>query len=1150
MEGSIINPDHENQDIDKWLRNQSELAQDQVIVMREAMCVAPVLYFGTWRTTHSDVISLVTTTKTCVNTGKKWNRGARRIQVPLKDPKYTSPLREPAEAERTEHARKNQALWLEEELFISKLDERRRQREECETNAATIIQRSLRGYLMRLYFIKERKRLIAKARLKKSYKSMSQRIRLQREMEENLRRAQTKKADGATKIQAVVRRFFAMRAAAKEKITLCEEVLNFTATSVQCLVRKRFARRHVANVRMRWYLGERNHAVTIIQRVFRGVMHSQHAKQRRLLLQVIAASMIQRPYRRYLSLKFVKKELTVRRVMLTNDAAIALQAVFRGRMERRVVIAMRNQEKQELSHASALSIQAVFRGHLGRSIARKERHRMKIETEWCAAMLIERGIRGMLGRIAALDEMDSQQENIFVQARLGNLKAVDALLAGFNTSKIYDVQSMDPNGNTVLLIAAQWGWKKIVRKMLRVGMEINHVNDRGESAVQLAIRNGHADIGEYLVTKDAEIEFYGDTLLHRAAKSGFHGLTLALLARGIKVNEKNTNGQTPLHLAALKKREKVVRCLLDRGANVNAFDEEHNTPLHYAASVGADKIVLMIVESGADLSLQDALDHTPWRVALLNEHEETAMILRHAWSNMVGQQTKQLMNQALPEEAKAAAVLAAMHDDMGTVQEMIDVGAPIDVTDASTGNTILMGASMCGSKRIIEMCLRKGAKLGLQNLEGKTAIHFACVHPKIAKYLLKKGCSITVKDKMGRNACFDAAENNFMFFEATEQELNVQDNFGFTPLMLAMSKHNNRPFGEILQRGVRLDLQDSQGNSIAHHAASAEFYDYAADLCMVGDPDMLHLKNKDGNTPLHLACAAVSEHTVQLFLENGAVPNTENYKGETCVRICIEAASPRCLQIILAGGGDPALWDEEGVSPLRAALLNQANQCAEMIAKRGGGILDEVYRTNLVHDVCLAGNGEGVQILIDCVPPDQHDWIIHKPNFDSFTPFQCAVMVGCATAVQLLGAMGSSLDYISDDQERLLHLCCASENSSAEHGCISFLLDSGLDPNEQDVEGCTPLHRACSNNYVHYVEALVGATQPELVDHKGWSPFHYAAKANALDAMATLLYHGLIMETPAFDGKTPLEVAGHEAAEWIATKQSEYESYGQYIWEE
>eukprot|EP00501_MAST-03F_sp_TOSAG23-6_P001800 GSMAST32.ASY1.ANO1.1878.1 assembled CDS len=872
MEGSIINPDHENQDIDKWLRNQSELAQDQVIVMREAMCVAPVLYFGTWRTTHSDVISLVTTTKTCVNTGKKWNRGARRIQVPLKDPKYTSPLREPAEAERTEHARKNQALWLEEELFISKLDERRRQREECETNAATIIQRSLRGYLMRLYFIKERKRLIAKARLKKSYKSMSQRIRLQREMEENLRRAQTKKADGATKIQSVVRRFFAMRASAKEKITLCEEVLNYTATSVQCLVRKRFARRHVANVRMRWYLGERNHAVTIIQRVFRGVMHSQHAKQRRLLLQVIAASMIQRPYRRYLSLKFVKKELTVRRVMLTNDAAIALQAVFRGRMERRVVIAMRNQEKQELSHASALSIQAVFRGHLGRSIARKERHRMKVETEWCAAMLIERGIRGMLGRIAALDEMDSQQENIFVQARLGNLKAVDALLAGFNTSKIYDVQSMDPNGNTVLLIAAQWGWKKIVRKMLRVGMEINHVNDRGESAVQLAIR--------------------------------FHGLTLALLARGIKVNEKNTNGQTPLHLAALKKREKVVRCLLDRGANVNAFDEEHNTPLHYAASVGADKVVLMIVESGADLSLQDALDHTPWRVALLNEHEETAMIL-----------------------------------------QMIDVGAPIDVTDASTGNTILMGASMCGSKRIIEMCLRKGAKLGLQNLEGKTAIHFACVHPKIAKYLLKKGY-------------------------------------------------------------------------------------------------MLHIKNKDGNTPLHLACAAVSEHTVQLFLENGAVPNTENYKGETSVRICIEAASPRCLQIILAGGGDPALWDEEGVSPLRAALLNQANQCAEMIAKRGG------------------------------------------------------------------------------------------------------------DPNEQDVEGCTPLHRACSNNYVHYVEALVGATQPELVDHKGWSPFHYAAKANALDAMATLLYHGLIMETPAFDGKTPLEVAGHEAAEWIATKQSEYESYGQYIWEE
>ena len=152
---------------------------------------------------------------------------------------------------------------------------------------------------MRIYLIRERKRLIAKSRLKKSYKSMAQRIRLQKEMEENLKRAQTRKDTAATNIQAVMRRMLAIRAAAKEKITLCEEVLNYTATSIQSLVRLRFAKRHVANVRRRWYLNERNKAASMIQSVFRGLLYDQHAKQRQMLLRIIAASMIERPYRRW-----------------------------------------------------------------------------------------------------------------------------------------------------------------------------------------------------------------------------------------------------------------------------------------------------------------------------------------------------------------------------------------------------------------------------------------------------------------------------------------------------------------------------------------------------------------------------------------------------------------------------------------------------------------------------------------------------------------------------------------------------------------------------------------------------------------------------------------------------------------------------------
>merc|ERR1719230_1303994 len=143
------------------------------------------------------------------------------------------------------------------------------------------------------------------------------------------------------------------------------------------------------------------------------------------------------------------------------------------------------------------------------------------------------------------------------------------------------------------------------------------------------------------------------------------------------------------------------------------------------------------------------MDHTAWRCALLNEHTDVAQILRKHWSGMVGEKTKQTMTAALPEEAKAAAVQAAATDDMETVQELLNVGAPIDVTDSATGNTILMGACKAGSKRIIDLCLRKGANINRKNNDGKTALHLAAKHPKIAEMLIKKGANLTVKDKNG-----------------------------------------------------------------------------------------------------------------------------------------------------------------------------------------------------------------------------------------------------------------------------------------------------------------------------------------------------------------------------------------------------------------
>lgn len=59
---------------------------------------------------------------------------------------------------------------------------------------------------------------------------------------------------------------------------------------------------------------------------------------------------------------------------------------------------------------------------------------------------------------------------------MGNHKKVQDLMAGFGTDVTYSVNSVDHNGNTVLLVASKFGHKKIIRYCLRSGMQIDHIN--------------------------------------------------------------------------------------------------------------------------------------------------------------------------------------------------------------------------------------------------------------------------------------------------------------------------------------------------------------------------------------------------------------------------------------------------------------------------------------------------------------------------------------------------------------------------------------------------------------------------------------------------------------------------------------------------
>lgn len=144
--------------------------------------------------------------------------------------------------------------------------------------------------------------------------------------------------------------------------------------------------------------------------------------------------------------------------------------------------------------------------------------------------------------------------------------------------------------NEAFVTAASKGSNAKLKKILAEGANINgHIGKYGETALMLAVRNGHTDTVELLINKGADIE------------------------------AKDEDGQTPLMFEAAWGDIETVKLLIDKGAAIEARDDDGNTPLMQAAKQYRTEIVKLLLKKGADIEAKDDDGQTALDLVMLDE---------------------------------------------------------------------------------------------------------------------------------------------------------------------------------------------------------------------------------------------------------------------------------------------------------------------------------------------------------------------------------------------------------------------------------------------------------------------------------------------------------------------------------------------------
>lgn len=182
-----------------------------------------------------------------------------------------------------------------------------------------------------------------------------------------------------------------------------------------------------------------------------------------------------------------------------------------------------------------------------------------------------------------------------------------------------------------LHLAAGTGDIQMVEELIRIGADVNKINDLGETPLYEVSRLD-IEMAQLLLSHGVDINWgnnRGETCLHKATSYRYPRMAQFLLEHGASINQTDNNGQTPLHWVFQDGDLETLQLLLSYGADVNCANNLGDTPLHKAVRYGPVDRVGLLIEYGAHINQINKKGKTPLDCVSFHRESLIQLLMKH-----------------------------------------------------------------------------------------------------------------------------------------------------------------------------------------------------------------------------------------------------------------------------------------------------------------------------------------------------------------------------------------------------------------------------------------------------------------------------------------------------------------------------------------